>query len=548
MTTTFSNATDKRQIYMLLGCYCNKPELAIRYETSAVDYPESFHKAIFGAIHNIALKGTSTKITSIDIENELSVFKTALDLWTVNRGSEYIDSAIEDTENMICNTEMYWDNVRKYSIIRNSRDNLKLDVSFIYEEYDELNTLDVKLKDKKEKMEKFNKMKSLDVLREISDRFTNFHDSYKSAFTSNYSFHIGDNVSDLIESYKNQNNTYGYPYQNMIFNKAFRGKKPKKYVIVSRPTGAGKSRMQLANACDLSVDKIYDWEKKSWVDMGEKVPVLYITSELTEDEVDSILLAHISGIPEDKIVDWEHLTEDEINIIYESEIIMKESKLYCEYTEEFSINILEDMVRKYVITLGIYGVFFDYISENNGLYAESYAKTGARLQTHQILLSLSNALKLMCNKYGLYFESSTQMNDNFKQEGNLDASSVRGSKAIIDKADIAMIGLRITPKDLKKIDPILRSGFYKTPNYIYSCYKNRGGKLVNFLCFTLTDLGTSREEGLFITDGDYALLKVEKLDLGFNISVPVGNGEIYKVDEDEVSAVEYIDEFNKIKV
>ena len=54
----FSQQVDKKAIFLLLGCYCNNPRLAIsqKYATEKVDYPESFHRVIWGAIVNIAKK------------------------------------------------------------------------------------------------------------------------------------------------------------------------------------------------------------------------------------------------------------------------------------------------------------------------------------------------------------------------------------------------------------------------------------------------------------------------------------------------------------
>jgi hypothetical protein len=540
---------DKRNIFLLFGCFCNKPELALRYETVESDYPESFHRIIFASIMNITMKGTVQKITPIDIENEISLFPTSLSLWQVNNGFQYISNAIEETEDMICNVEMYFDNVRKYSILRNAILGLKLDMTFVFETYDELDVFDKRLAEKKAKMEKFNSMTSSELLRVVNERFMSFNEMYKSHLSSNYGFHIGNKVDDIIEGCKVQDGTYGYGFQNQYFNSAFRGKKPGKYVVISRPTGHGKSRGMIGSASDLACAKLYDWEKRQWIDLGyEPVPILYVTSELNEDEVVMIAISHIAGIPEDRLSEYRDITPEEEIVIEEAKLIMKNSKFYCEYMEEFSIQLIEDMVRKYAISYGIYGLFFDYISENNGLYAESYSKTGMKLQSHQILLSLSTSLKLICNKYKLYLESSTQMNDSWKQgenNMNLDSSSIRGAKSISDKTDISMIGMKMSPKDYKKIDAILKSGFYKKPNYFYSCYKNRGNKLVEFLCFTLTDLGTSREEGLFCTTKDYELLDIEKTILGgFDVKVPVGTIH-YSSDENEPSATDYVESYTE---
>ena len=102
--------------------------------------------------------------------------------------------------------------------------------------------------------------------------------------------------------------------------------------------------------------------------------------------------------------------------------------------------------------------------------------------------------------------------------------------------------MKLTAKDYKKIEPILKSGFYKRPNFFYSIFKNRGGGYVNFLCFTLTDLGTCREECIFTTDMDYNLWQIDMTELGFN--VPVDQNKItYTVNEDDGSATEFVKEY-----
>ena len=70
---------------MLFGCYCLNPRYVLdeKYSTNENDYPENFHKMIWGAIVNIAKKGNVKKITPIDIENEISQFDTAISHWKI---------------------------------------------------------------------------------------------------------------------------------------------------------------------------------------------------------------------------------------------------------------------------------------------------------------------------------------------------------------------------------------------------------------------------------------------------------------------------------
>ena len=65
---------------------------------------------------------------------------------------------------------------------------------------------------------------------------------------------------------------------------------------------------------------------------------------------------------------------------------------------------------------------------------------------------------------------------------------------------------------------------------------------VNFLCFTVTDLGTCREEAIFCTDMDYNLWNIDMTELGFNIKVDT-NKITYTVNEDDTSATDFVKEF-----
>jgi hypothetical protein len=70
---------------------------------------------IWGAIYNIAKKGNVGKITSIEIENEISQFESTVVLWNTNSGANYIERAIEETEDKLFNVGLYYDNVRKFA-------------------------------------------------------------------------------------------------------------------------------------------------------------------------------------------------------------------------------------------------------------------------------------------------------------------------------------------------------------------------------------------------------------------------------------------------
>lgn len=524
---------DKRNVFLLLGCYCNNPKLITNenFATNSNDYNETFHKMIWGAMFNIVKRSNVTKITPMEIENELSQFETALNLWKVNDGWSYIETAIEETVDKTYNVDLYFDSVRKFSILRMAVQKLKMDISFIYDETDEV------------KLAKFNQMTSKEVLGALYNQFDEFKSLWKNTFGDNYSFHAGDNIKDRIKTHKEQDSSFGYPFQSSYLTTIFRGMRPKKFMIRSSVSGGGKSRNSLAEACNIASDKIYNWKIKEWVSTGEKKPVLFISTELTKEELQDCLLAHISGIEEDRIAEWKDITEEEELVLDQSAIIVEESLLFGEYLPDFTIVSIEETIERYVINENITHAFFDYINDSPSLYSYYIEKAGVRLQTHQILFLFSAALKQLANKYSIYLGSATQLSSNWKEEK--DANAVKGSKAIIEKADYGVLAIPASSADIKKLKPILDNGFYEEPTMGYYIYKNRGGRWNNIVVWTRLNMGTVRETDCFVTNQDFELITdIEKTLIEFQID-DVGDCGLI---ESDGNANDYIEQFKNIKI
>lgn len=507
----------------MFGCYCLKPCFALdeKYATNANDYPENFHKMIWGAIVNLAKKGNIEKITPIDIENEVSQFETAFSLWKNNDGWGYIEASIEMTKDKLLNIGKYYDDVRKYSIIRNASENLKIDTTFIYDENDDT------------KLEIFNKLSSNEVLNEINNKFNEFKDMWQNVFGDNYSFTVGDGIHERLREHREQQNTYGYPFQSGYLTTVYRGMRPRKYILRSSVSGGGKSRSSLADGCNMVSDRIYDWSEHKWISTGKPQSVLFISTELEKDEIQDVILAHVSGIEQDRIEEWNNITKEEELILNESANYIKSYKYYIEYMPDFTIDMISETIERHVLNHNITACFFDYINDSPSLYEYYYNKTHTRLRTDQILFLFSAALKSVCNKFNIYLGSSTQLNDTYKDNDNKDSGALKGSKAIIEKADGGILALPVSHKDLKKLSPILESdGTFGAivPNMSYYIFKNRGGKWKTIIIWTKLNMGTMREVDCFVTDYNYELIPdIEKTIIDFQLS-DVGNAGIIETD------------------
>lgn len=88
---------------------------------------------------------------------------------------------------------------------------------------------------------------------------------------------------------------------------------------------------------------------------------------------------------------------------------------------------------------------------------------------------------------------------------------MRGAKSIADRIDLGAILLSVTNEDLVKLEPILSSNVFDTPNIKMSIYKNRRGKFKGIMLWCKADLGTCRINPIFATTYDYTLVPIDDL-------------------------------------
>lgn len=102
--------------------------------------------------------------------------------------------------------------------------------------------------------------------------------------------------------------------------------------------------------------------------------MLFISTELTKEEIQDCLLAHISGIEQDRLEEWKDITPEEEKVLDKSAEIVEESLLYGEYQPDFTIDTICETIEQYIINQKIEYVFFDYINDSPSLYAYYFEK------------------------------------------------------------------------------------------------------------------------------------------------------------------------------
>lgn len=112
------------------------------------------------------------------------------------------------------------------------------------------------------------------------------------------------------------------------------------------------------------------------------------------------------------------------------------------------------------------------------------------------------------------------------------------TSATADKVDFGLISFKVRDDDRKELKHILEGGFFKTPNFSHWVYKNRGGR-DNIIIWTHMNLGTLREEVLFVTDLDFILQdKIKQTIINFDDELQTEPPELQPEDLDHGVEIE----------
>ena len=124
---------------------------------------------------------------------------------------------------------------------------------------------------------------------------------------------------------------------------------------------------------------------------------------------------------------------------------------------------------------------------------------------------LSTKLKDICNQYGVFIMSATQLSGDYSTTDTPDQNLLRGAKSIADKIDMGSILLSVRDEDLVSLEKILASNLFETPTLKLSIYKNRRGRYKGIYLWCKADLGTCRIEPMFATTYSYELISIDDI-------------------------------------
>lgn len=476
---------DKNSIMQIFGSLMKHPQYLSetdRYSLSLDDFYYKFDKYVFAAIDNLYRNGAQ-RIQPIDVENYLQTNAAASTIFKNNNGIEYLQDADYLAEEK--NFEFYYKRLKKVNLLTRLQKS-GIDTSEFYiEDVTKPNALEVN--------QKFEELDIDDILEVLKKKLLGIEREFiQHEVTQTESAFY--NIKEIIEAAA-EGADIGVPIQGEILNEVLAGARLGTLIIRSAGSGTGKTRQAVGDACLIAYPFRYEGSKKEWVQIGTGKKVLFIATEQTIPEIQKMILAYLTGFNESKFR-YGNFTEKEERIIKQALWVMEQYKdnFFIVQMPNPRIDLVKNLVREQVLLHDIEYVFYDYIFISPSLLSEF---KGVALRNDEILLMFSTALKELAVELNVCMFTSTQVNVNADSSTTIrNESSIAGSRAVINKADIGMVMARPSKEEL---DFLSNLGL-GVPNIVTDIYKVRSGEWTQVRIWSYVDLGNLRKVDLYMTD------------------------------------------------
>lgn len=464
----------------------NKPDLlneTDKYLLEPSDFSKQLDRFIFSAIYNLYVNGAE-KIHAVDVDNYLKDNALAKQLMEKENGKVFLQDC--EIESEVENFSYYYNKLKKINLVRElqlSKDK----VDQIYCE-DVLNDHYIEINNK------FEQMQTVDIINMLKSNIATMENKYVLNNIAEES-RPADTIRQKLKEWK-QKPEIGCMLQGDIFNTITRGGRKGKLYIRSAGSGVGKTRSMVGDACHIAYPIRYDPKVGKWVSTGSCEKVLYVMTEQDTEEIDTMILAYLTGYNED-VFTYGTFDENDPRIQTALDIMERfsDNMNYAKISDPCS-SVVKNLFRRRNLQDGIENFFYDYIFSSPAMLDEY---RDLKIREDVALRMFTTTLKNLAVELNAFILTSTQLsNDDDPKGGFKDFRNVQGSKAIVNLADFACIMSRPSVEELNQISEFKKSFGY-TPNLVTDVYKNRRGRWNMVRIWSMHDLGTCRKYDLFIT-------------------------------------------------
>lgn len=495
--------TDVSACMQVIGCVYNNPSLIDneKYHFTEEDFTEEFHRIVFGSIYNLHQLG-ATEINVNTITDYLETRPSKLAVFKVNKGVEYLHKLSETTQ--LAAFDYYYNRMKKMTLFRMYTEKAGMDLSYLY---DIDNIFDAK---KKQAQEDWLDNTSIEKIADLIDGKIQqikmkYVDNSDTAFVQ-----AGEGVNTLISRLM-EFPEIGYPMYGKIINTVTRGARLGKLYLRSAATGVGKTRAMIADCCYIGCNELYNPETKQWEENGTKEPTIFITTEQQIDEIQTMMLAFISNVNEKNILNNEYYN-DELDRVKKAAEVLKNSPIYVKRLPDFTLQDIENTIKYAVREWDVHYIFHDYIHTSMKILSEVSGKSRVEgLKEYNILFMIAVRLKDLCVENGVFIETATQLNSEYRSANVYDQNLLRGAKSIADKIDLGEIMLEVSNDDREALSDVINRNGLPMPDIKISVYKNRRGEYKDILLWCVSNRGCCKIDPVFVTNYQYELINIPDL-------------------------------------
>lgn len=505
--------TDKMANRQVIGDLMLNPLLFLEYpDITPSDFDNNLIRICFIAIKNLYIEG-ATKLTVIEVDQEIEKWgNNSTEIYKRDGGLEFLKGAYEIAE--LSNINLYYNRLKKMALLRRLVKE-KYDVSEFY--IDDKN-IDDPLK-AVEIQERYDNASIEDILNTIESKYNIIRNDFLHG--GRMRGDPSEGIFELIDELQKAPNI-GPSLEGKIFSSVCRGAREGCFYLKSSSSGSGKTRTSVFDACRLAYPERWSYEKNCFIEeinasgeFREARKVLFIVTEMDKEELQTIMLAYISGVNEEHILTGQYEFGELSRVKYAAKIIDKyrNSFIIEEISNPNLVNV-EATIKRYATVDEVKYVFFDYIHSTDSMINQ-FSKNNLNEAT--ILMMMANQLKQLAKDYNLFIFSATQVNMSAMMDdgGFKNETAIRSSKAISDKADIAYVMTKVMPQVWNSVVPTFRQaareGYLDSkyvedtewrPTHIIDIYKMRRGRYKNIRIWINLNLGTGNRKDLFITTAD----------------------------------------------
>lgn len=460
-----------------------------KYRLDPHDFPNRLDKFVFSAIYNLYLGGAEL-IHTVDIDLYLKENPLAKETMEKENGIQFLQDCEAYAEPQ--NFNYYYNKLKKFNLLRDLQKNGQ-DTSQIYCE-DSLEDDFLKINNR------FEQLTTTDIINLLKGNIAELENTYCFNQTIEECC-AADGIMELLQELK-EKPEIGVKLQGDIFNTITRGGRKGTLFLRSAPSSFGKSRLMVGDACQIAYPIRFEPKLGRWVSTGKTEPVLYVMTEQDPKEIQTMVLAYLTGFNEEIFKYGTFDSPEHMKVINKALEIMEKYKnnlLFARIPDPCA-SVVKNLFRRYNLQKGVENFFFDYIFSSPAML-EEYRDLG--LPEHVCLRLFTTALKNLAIELHAFVMSATQISEqeNDKKNSWKDYHNIAGARAIVHLVDFGCIVSRPTQEELKQIE-----GFTKlynvTPNFVVDVFKNRGGRWTMLRIWAVHDLGTCRRCDLFVTTPD----------------------------------------------